>query len=95
MSVSRNFHRFWFTIIAVAIAAEGWAIARHGAGYTMSEWVWSKIREWPLRSLVAAFLAWVLYHFVWRGPRGFSKIDLAAVFAGAAFGIVAYKWGWH
>lgn len=93
--VTTNFHRFWLTIIALAVAVEVWAIARHGAGYTMSEWVWSKISQWPLRTVVAALLGWLLYHFIWSGPRNLGRWDLAAVAAGAAFGVVASRWGWR
>ena len=53
--VSTNFHRFWFTIIAIAIAVEVWALTRHGRGDTLSEWTWRKISTLPMRMLVGVF----------------------------------------
>jgi len=95
MSVPRYFHRFWFAAFIILVGVEAWAIFRHGAGDTLSEWTWSKISQWPLRMAVSALLGWLLYHFIWRGPRGLSKLDLAAALAGAAFGLVACRYGWR
>lgn len=88
----RTMHVFWFTVIAIGVVGEAYAIARHGAGFTMSEWVWSKIHSAPMRMLVSALLVWLFYHFVWSGPgRGLGWRDLAFVGVGLALGYAAYS----
>ena len=92
---ARDYHKVWLGLISLAVVVELIAIRRTGSGDTMSEWVWSKISQWPLRALVSALLFWLVYHFIWNGPRPLSRWDLAATIAGAAFGFVAFKWGWR
>lgn len=92
---ARDYHKWWFSIIGLALVLELIAIRRTGSGDTMSEWVWSKISQWPLRSAVSALLFWLVYHFIWNGPKPLGRWDAVAVLAGAAFGFVAFRWGWR
>jgi hypothetical protein len=92
---ARDYHKWWLSIIALAVVLEAIAIRRTGTGDTMSEWVWSKISQWPLRTAVGALLVWLLYHFVWSGPRPLSRWDLTAALVGGAIGFAAFRWGWR
>lgn len=56
---TRDYHKWWLGIIALAVVVEAIALRRTGAGDTLSEWVWSKISQWPLRATVAALLCWL------------------------------------
>lgn len=94
--MSKLFHAFWFSLIAIGIVGEADAIVRKGSGFTLSEWVWSKISTWPLRALVGGLLVWLIWHFLWVGPgRGVHKIDLAFVGAGCLIGLAAWQYGWR
>jgi hypothetical protein len=90
-----KYQRIWLAIIVAMIALEWVALRRTATGDTMSEWVWSKVSQWPLRALLAAFLFWLVYHFVWAGPGRLTRWDAAWVLAGAAFGFAAVRWGWR
>jgi hypothetical protein len=92
---ARDYHKVWLALIALAVAVEVIALRRTGTGDTMSEWVWSKISQWPLRAVVAALLFWLAYHFIWAGPGRFTRWDLVSVLAGIAFGLAAFRWGWR
>ena len=94
--ISRDWHRFWFALIAVALVAEGMALSRHREGDTLSEWTWSKISQFPLRMAVGGLLVWLIWHFLFSGPRrGLTQWDAVAVGVGLAVGFAAFRFGWR
>lgn len=96
MTPLKWFRAFYLTVFALTVAVEVWAVTRHGSGFTMSEWVWSKVRTVPLRAALGALLVWLVWHFLWAGPRrGLGRMDLAFVMVGAIVGIAATRWGWR
>lgn len=95
-SVSKWFHVFWLSMFFLAVGMEVWAIARHGSGFTLSEWVWSKIHSLGMRAAVGALLSWLIWHFIFAGPgRGLGKVDLVFAIVGAFVGIAGTRWGWY
>lgn len=89
----RYFRTYWPIVIVLTVAVELWAVSRHGPDDTMSEWVWSKIHSAPVRILLGAFLVWLIYHFLWSGPkRGLGWHDVAFLIVGAAMGFASYSW---
>ena len=96
MSPLKLFRTFYMIVFCAVVAVEGWAIARHGSGFTLSEWVWSKIHSVGMRAAVGALLVWLIWHFLWVGPNnGLGRNDVAFVLVGAIVGMAATRWGWH
>ena len=88
-----SWHRFWFSLIAILIVMECVALFSHGPGDTLSEWTWAKIHSWPVRMLLGATLAWLMFHFLWWGPgRGLTWRDATAAVVGMLIGLASYAW---
>jgi len=91
--MSRDYHRVWFLILALALAVEGVAIFRPRAGDTLSEYTWAKTHGAPLRVTLGALLCWLVYHWLFSGPgRGFSRWDALFAAIGAFVGLLSYFW---
>ena len=96
MTPLRWFRAFYFTVFVLVAGVEFWAISRHGSGFTLSEWTWSKISTVPMRMAVGGLLIWLVWHFLFVGPnKGLGKWDLVFVGLGLAVGAAATKWGWY
>lgn len=59
---------FWLTWLAVGLAFELWTIFNPHENDTLSENVWALMARKPFWGwLIAAFLVWLLVHFLSRG----------------------------
>jgi hypothetical protein len=64
LTASSGWEALWLLIGVIGFAVETVALVRQRKGDTLSETVWANTRPLYRRVILAAFMVWLMFHFV-------------------------------